>query len=115
MILIAGPPGVGKTTLAHVVARHAGYNGIEINASDDRSAGVLLQRLEDATGMQSLVPGGRPNCVIMDEIDGVDSKATINTIIQMIERGNKAPADRETKGKKRKRVVPKLKRPIKHA
>jgi len=112
VILIAGPPGVGKTTLAHVVARHAGYNGIEINASDDRSAGVLLQRLEDATGMQSLVPGGRPNCVIMDEIDGVDSKATINTIIQMIERGNKAPADRETKGKKRKRVVPKLKRPI---
>ena len=31
-----GPPGLGKTTLAHVVANHAGYNVVEINASDDR-------------------------------------------------------------------------------
>lgn len=112
VILIAGPPGVGKTTLAHVVAKHAGYNGIEINASDDRSANVLLQRLEDATGMQALLPGGKPNCVIMDEIDGVDSKATIATLLQMIERGDKQQQGEDAKGKKRKRPVSKLKRPI---
>ena len=35
--LLHGPPGLGKTTLAHVVASHAGYNVVEINASDDRS------------------------------------------------------------------------------
>jgi SpoVK/Ycf46/Vps4 family AAA+-type ATPase len=34
--LLYGPPGLGKTTLAHVVANHAGYNVVEINASDDR-------------------------------------------------------------------------------
>ena len=34
--LLSGPPGLGKTTLAHVAARHAGYNVVEINASDDR-------------------------------------------------------------------------------
>lgn len=34
--LLSGPPGLGKTTLAHVAARHAGYNIVEINASDDR-------------------------------------------------------------------------------
>lgn len=34
--LLSGPPGLGKTTLAHVAAKHAGYNVVEINASDDR-------------------------------------------------------------------------------
>lgn len=35
--LLSGPPGLGKTTLAHLVAKHAGYNVVEINASDERS------------------------------------------------------------------------------
>lgn len=29
---MSGPPGLGKTTLAHVVARQAGYDVFEINA-----------------------------------------------------------------------------------
>ena len=32
ILLLAGPPGLGKTTLAQVVAHHAGYNVVEINA-----------------------------------------------------------------------------------
>lgn len=30
--LLCGPPGLGKTTLAHVIAQHAGYNVVEMNA-----------------------------------------------------------------------------------
>ena len=30
--LLSGNPGLGKTTLAHIVAKHAGYNPVEMNA-----------------------------------------------------------------------------------
>ncbi len=30
--MISGPPGLGKTTLAHIIAKRAGYNFIEMNA-----------------------------------------------------------------------------------
>jgi DNA polymerase III delta prime subunit len=36
-VLISGSPGIGKTTSAHLVAKMAGYNPIELNASDARS------------------------------------------------------------------------------
>lgn len=40
--LLSGPPGLGKTTLAHIIAKHAGYNVVEINA---RSAIQMKTRL----------------------------------------------------------------------
>lgn len=39
--LLSGPPGIGKTTSAHLVARLAGFKVIEMNASDTRSKKLL--------------------------------------------------------------------------
>lgn len=83
ILLIHGPPGLGKTTLAHVAAKQAGYEVVEVNASDERSAVVVEGRVRDILsneGVKSMgmkaggstsVALGKPVCLVVDEIDGV--------------------------------------------
>lgn len=70
--LISGPPGLGKTTLAHIIAKRSGYNFIEMNASDDRSVEAFKQNIESVTQIRGTVNDKdlKPNCLIIDEIDG---------------------------------------------
>lgn len=67
---MSGPPGLGKTTLAHVVARQAGYDVFEVNASDARSGSIVDDRIRPALEAGSAVGSSRPYLVVVDEIDG---------------------------------------------
>ena len=67
-VLITGPPGIGKTTVAHLVAQSCGYDVIERNASDERSAGAVRRWFEEAAGSHHI---GKKRVVIMDEVDGM--------------------------------------------
>ena len=40
-ILVNGPPGIGKTSSVHFIAKELGYHVTEYNASDSRSVAVL--------------------------------------------------------------------------
>ena len=55
-----------------IIAKRAGYNFIEMNASDDRSADSFKQNIESVTQIRGTVndQGFKPNCLIIDEIDG---------------------------------------------
>ncbi|KAL0821545.1 hypothetical protein ABMA28_004999 [Loxostege sticticalis] len=102
--LLCGPPGVGKTTLAHLLARIAGYRPVELNASDERSTDAFRNALQSATLMRSVIDAEkRPNCLILDEIDG----APLPTVELLV----KWCTATGTEGKKKAKTQP-LKRPV---
>ncbi|KAI9201867.1 uncharacterized protein BJ171DRAFT_196839 [Polychytrium aggregatum] len=110
ILMLSGPPGFGKTTLANVVATHCGYNVIEINASDDRTGDMLSRKLKGALESHS-ISGSRPNLIIIDEIDGASASGAgdqnfIKVLTDLVNSDSKAPADGDgsaaDKGKKKK-------------
>jgi chromosome transmission fidelity protein 18 len=134
ILLLTGPPGLGKTTLAHVCARQAGYEVQEINASDERSHTVVKGRIRDMVGTENVRgittstangkvrKAGKPVCVVVDEVDGVVGgsggsgeggfiKALID-LINLDERNSKAVGQHSATTKKRKGDKFRLLRPL---
>ncbi len=71
-ILLVGPPGIGKTTLATLCARQFGYDLIGLNASDVRSKQRIQDVLGPVLGNASLL--GK-SMIFVDEVDGIHGRS----------------------------------------
>ena len=74
-VLITGPPGIGKTTMAHLVSQACGYAVAEYNASSTRTVKAL-----EGLNQRRLFK----EVIIMDEIDGLSERGGIGEIADMI-------------------------------
>jgi replication factor C large subunit len=70
-LLLVGPPGIGKTTIAYLVAKQFGYDMIGLNASDVRSKSRINEILTPVLGNVSVL--GTP-MIFVDEVDGIHGR-----------------------------------------
>lgn len=82
--LISGPPGIGKSTIAHLIAKEAGYVITEYNASDTRSVAMLRGMF--GLGMKRL----QKEVIIMDEVDGFSAqdRGGVSELADLIRKSN---------------------------
>jgi replication factor C large subunit len=70
-LLLVGPPGIGKTTIAYLVAKQFGYDLIGLNASDVRSKSRINEILSPVLGNTTIL--GAP-MIFVDEVDGIHGR-----------------------------------------
>jgi replication factor C large subunit len=72
-LLLVGPPGTGKTTLAQALARQFDYDLVEMNASDARNRDTLQARITPVfQNTANLL--GRKIMLFLDEVDGISGR-----------------------------------------
>ena len=70
-LLLIGPPGIGKTTIAYLAAKQFGYDMIGLNASDVRSKLRINEILSPVLGNVTIL--GAP-MIFVDEVDGIHGR-----------------------------------------
>jgi replication factor C large subunit len=76
--LLVGPPGTGKTTTVHLVAKEMGLQLVELNASDSRTKEKLSRKLGEALTSTSLFGG--TSLIFLDEVDGLAGRADYGAV-----------------------------------
>lgn len=81
-LLLVGPPGIGKTTMAFLVAKQFGYDMIGLNASDVRSKSRINEILIPVLGNVSVL--GTP-MIFVDEVDGIHGRGDYGGVAALVD------------------------------
>ena len=87
-LILNGSPGVGKTTLAHLILEKHGYEIIECNASDTRSKKNIQDALGGISKISVCVDNNnnfKHTALILDEIDGLCGASDSSGVQEIID------------------------------
>ncbi len=81
-LLLVGPPGIGKTTMAVLGTKQFGYDLISMNASDVRSKQKIQDILTPVLGNSSVL--GKP-MIFIDEVDGIHGRSDFGGVDALVD------------------------------
>lgn len=116
ILLICGPPGIGKTVAAHILAKQSGYSVQEINAANSMDklpqsdtlsgaqgfanvSAALRLKITNALTTNSLTSNNRPTCLVIDEIDSSANAGDIMRVLYDLVQLDRKKARRTIKPK----------------
>jgi replication factor C large subunit len=73
-LLIYGKPGIGKTSSAYALANDMGWEVVELNASDQRTAAVI-EHIAGTGSITASLTGSERKLIILDEADNLQGTA----------------------------------------
>jgi replication factor C large subunit len=80
-ILLVGPPGIGKTTLAGIMTKEFGYDIVGLNASDVRNKTNIEEILAPLLGNTTLL--GK-SLIFIDEVDGIHGRSDFGGVEELL-------------------------------
>jgi len=87
-LILAGPPGTGKTTLARILIKELNSESLELNASDERGIDVLRDKVKRFAMMQT---HQKLKIVLLDEYDYVTQEFMVASrgVIEQFSKGSR--------------------------
>jgi replication factor C large subunit len=81
-VVLHGPAGVGKTSLAYAIAAESDAEILELNASDLRNKAKIGEIIGPASRQKSLFKKGK--IILVDEVDGIHSVKDRGGIVELL-------------------------------